>query len=128
MPKPMSTSRFMRPSDEGAVQELEALLAAERQARRRLQSELDLRNCALDSASTHFMILDVTQSPWTIVYANRAIAKDHGYEPAELLGRSPAMLTAPEDNKVAFGRLSRAARDGGSTSTELIARRKDGST
>jgi PAS domain S-box-containing protein len=108
------------------VQVVEALLAAERQARRRLHSELDLRNCGLDSASTRFMILDITQSPWATVYANRAIAKDHGYEPAELPGRNPTMLTATKDNEVAFGRLRKAARKGGSASTELIARRKDG--
>lgn len=115
-------------SDETRAHMVEALLATERKERQRLQSELDLRNCALDSASTHLMILDVTRIPWTIVYANRAVAKDHGYDPAELLGQNAAMLTPASDNGVAFARLSKAVQDGGIGSAELVARRKDGST
>jgi PAS domain S-box-containing protein len=103
-------------------------VATEHQERRRLQSELDLRNCALDSASSHFMILDVTGSPWRIVYANRAVAKDHGYEPAELLGQDPVILTSAGDNGVAFGRLCKAVRAGASASVELVSRHRDGST
>jgi PAS domain S-box-containing protein len=116
----------MKP-DEAGVQ-IDAQLAAERQEHQRLRSELDLRNCALDSASTYFMILGVSRSAWTIVYANLAIAKDHGYEPAELLGQNPAMLASAEDNKVAFGRLSKAAQDGRSVRTKLMSHRRDGST
>ncbi len=110
------------------VGELEALLAGERDERRRLQSELDLRNCALDSASTHFMILDVTGLPWKIVYANRAVATDHGYEPAELPGQDPMILASVEENIEAFRGLGAAVRAGTSSSTELVARRKDGTT
>ncbi|MDB6161552.1 MAG: hypothetical protein JWO04_5258 [Gammaproteobacteria bacterium] len=95
---------------------------------RRLQSELDLRNCALDSASSHFMILDVSGLPWRIVYANRAVAKDHGYEPAELLGQDPAILTSLAENKVVFGRLGKAVREGANASAELVSRHRDGST
>jgi PAS domain S-box-containing protein len=110
------------------VRELEALLAEERKQRWQLQSELDLRNCALDSASTHFMILDVTERPWKIVYANRAVATDHGYEPAELLGRDPVELTSVAENTEAFKRLGEAVRAGASSSTELVSRRKNGTT
>jgi PAS domain S-box-containing protein len=111
-----------------AVPQLRSQLAAERAERARLERELDLRNSALDSATTHFMILDVRQPRSTIVYANRAIAADHGYEPAELLGRSPAVLVPPKENVAAFERIEQAMRDGQRTSTELLARRKDGST
>jgi PAS domain S-box-containing protein len=110
------------------VRELESLLTAESQERRRLQGELDLRNCALDSASTHFMILDVTGHPWQIVYANRAVATDHGYEPAELLGHDPMSLTSVGENTAAFRRLGEAVRTGASSSTELVSRRKNGTT
>jgi PAS domain S-box-containing protein len=110
------------------VRELEALLAEESKERRRLQSELELRNCALDSASTHFMILDVTERPWKIVYANRAVATDHGYEPAELLGQDPVGLTSVAENTGGLRRLGAAVRAGASSSTELVARRKDGTT
>jgi PAS domain S-box-containing protein len=108
--------------------DLEALLEDECLERWRLQSALDLRNCALDSASTHFMILNVARSPWMIIYANRAVAKDHGYERAELLGASPGLLAPASENPVAFERLNQAVREGGSVSIELIARRKDGAT
>jgi hypothetical protein len=59
--------------------ELRDLLASERAERLHLQDELNLRTCALDAAAAHFMILDVSQPRWTIVYANRAICEAHGY-------------------------------------------------
>ncbi len=107
---------------------LETLLAQERHARQLLQSQLDLRNCALDSASTHFMILDVTARPWKIVYANRAVATDHGYDAAELPGMDPVILTSAAENTAAFKRLGTAVNAGESASTELVSRRKDGTT
>jgi PAS domain S-box-containing protein len=112
----------------GRVHELETLLAEERRERQRLQSQLDLRNSALDSASTHFMILDVTGRRWKIVYANRSVATDHGYESAELRGLDPASLTTVTENAAAFKRLRAAVRAGESISTELISRRKNGTT
>jgi two-component system NtrC family sensor kinase len=100
----------------------------ERAERERLQNQLDLRNSALDSATSHIMVIDVTAERWVIVYANRAIAADHGYEAAELLGRSPAMLVPAEDNAVALERISAAVREGNATGNlELLARRRDGS-
>ncbi len=116
------------PDSRQSTRELEALLARERHERRQLQSQLDLRNCALDSASTHFVILDVTGRPWKIVYANRAVATDHGYEPAELAGQDPVTLTSVAENTGAFKRLRAAVRAGDSSSTELVSRRKDGTT
>jgi PAS domain S-box-containing protein len=120
-----STAAFDRTPDERGTDGLGGGMGAEN---RRLQSELDLRNCALDSASSHFMILDVSGLPWRIVYANRAVAKDHGYEPAELLGQDPAILTSLADNKVVFGRLGKAVREGANASAELVSRHRDGST
>ncbi len=110
-----------------AFHELQAQLVAERAERERLQSELDLRNSALDSAKSHMMVVDVCRERWVIVYANRAIAVDHGYEPSELIGRSPAMLVPAEDNAEAYQRIAAAVRDGAATgSLELLARRSDG--
>src|SRR6266850_6486411 len=114
-----STAAFDRTPDEGGKDGLGGGMGAEH---RRLQSELDLRNCALDSASSHFVILDVTRSPWRIVYANRALAADHGYEPAELLGQDPAILISAADNEIALGRLGEAVRAGVSASVELVSR------
>jgi PAS domain S-box-containing protein len=120
-----STPDFDRTPDDGGADALGGGMGAEN---RRLQSELDLRNCALDSVSSHFMILDVTGLPWRIVYANRAVARDHGYEPAVLLGKDPAILTSLADNKIAFRRLGKAVREGANASAELVSRHRDGST
>jgi PAS domain S-box-containing protein len=111
-----------------AVQELQSLLAAERAERARLQSELELHNCALDAASTHFMIIDVSQPDWSIVYVNRAICERHGYKVAELLGQSPALLVCTEKSAAALERVSEAVGRGTNVSVEVEARRKDRTT
>ena len=111
-----------------AIHELHAQLVAERADRERLQSELDLRNSALDSARSHVMVVDVCRERWVIVYANRALAADHGYEPSELIGRSPAMLVPAADNAGAFEQITAAVRDGTTTGNlEVLSRRQDGS-
>jgi PAS domain S-box-containing protein len=108
--------------------DLQALLRAERAERARLQSELELRNCALDTASTHFMIIDVSQPQWRIVYVNRAICERHGYTAAQLLGRSPAILVCSEKSAAALERVAEAVLRGTSVSVEVEARRKDHTT
>jgi two-component system, NtrC family, sensor kinase len=123
----MFAHRFRHQPLEEVRPDLRALLDDERQERLRLQSALDLRNYALDASPSHFMILNVARTPWMIIYANRAIAQDHGYEREELLGQSPALLTPARENAAAFAHLNQAVRDGVSLSTELVARRKDGS-
>jgi hypothetical protein len=52
-----------------ALHELHAQLVAERADRERLQSELELRNSALDSARSHVMVVEVCRERWIIVYA-----------------------------------------------------------
>src|SRR6266702_4252821 len=111
-----------------ALQELQSLLAAERAERARLQSELELHNCALDTASTHFMIIDVSQPDWSIVYVNRAICERHGYKVAELLGQSPALLVCTQKSTAALERVSEAVGRGTNVSVEMEARRKDQTT
>jgi PAS domain-containing protein len=92
----MGTYSRLIPSQPDTSQELPDPEVAERA---RLQSELDLRNCALDAASTHFMIIDVAQRKWMIVYVNRAICERHGYTVAELLGQSPLKLVWNETSQ-----------------------------
>lgn len=113
-------------SEAQAIQRLESLLVIEREERARLQKELDLRNCALDSAKSHFMIVDIRTSRWQIVYANRAIAQHHGYETSELLGQSPAMLVPVDANPAALAHINGSVRNGNAVSAEVVARRKDG--
>jgi PAS domain S-box-containing protein len=110
------------------ISELQSLLSAERGALARLQGELELRSCALDAASTHFMIIDVSQPAWKIVYVNRAICERHGYVITDLLGQSPLMLISVEQSSAALERVSEAVRQGENVSVELVARRKDRTT
>jgi two-component system NtrC family sensor kinase len=105
-----------------------AQLAAANEERERLGRELELRNCALDAASTHFMIIDVCGPRWVIVYANRAVARCYGYEPSELLGQSPEGLVDVVADTASLERIRAAVRAGTSASTELVGRRKDGTT
>src|SRR6266702_851060 len=111
-----------------ALQELQSLLAAERAERARLQSDLELRNFALDTASTHFMIIDVSRPDWRIVYVNRVICERHGYKVAELLGQSPALLVCTQKSTAALERVSEAVGRGTNVSVEMEARRKDQTT
>src|ERR1700761_5574522 len=96
------------PDTRNPVEQFKSLLANERGLRARVQSELDLRNCALDATTTHFMIIDVARPHWAIVYANRAIARDHGYELEEIMGRTPMWLTPRSQNPESFERISQA--------------------
>jgi PAS domain S-box-containing protein len=92
-----------------------------------LHSELELRDSALAATTTHFLIADVRRRGWPIVYVNRAIAADHGYEPDELLGKSPIFLNPPEHNGAALEELNEGMRLGKTVCTRVISRRKDGS-
>jgi PAS domain S-box-containing protein len=93
-----------------------------------LEDELKLRDSALNATTAHFLIADMRQPGWPMVYVNRAIAADHGYEPQELLGKSPAFLNPPEPNAAALEELNQGMQRGKVVRAQLISRRKDGST
>ena len=104
---------------------IEARLQAVTAERDRLQSELTLRSCALDAAVAHFMIVDVIARPARIVFVNRALATSHGYDPAELLGKSPTILVDVERSEE-YTQLNDAMRNGENARAQLRSRRKDG--
>jgi PAS domain S-box-containing protein len=120
-----STIGSMDEQDES--RELRALLHSEIAGRERLRRELDIRNCALDAAPTHFIIADATQPAWPIIYVNRSVARDYGYETAELLGKPPAALFPADLNEVLLEGMTSALSAGREVRTELRGRRKDGS-
>jgi PAS domain S-box-containing protein len=124
----MHTFRTQQPTERGTIEELRFLLEEERAARARTKEELDLRSCALDAATTHFMIIDVSVATWRIVYVNRSICEHHGYGSAELLGQSPSMLTDAEQSRTALERVAEAVRRGTNVGVELVAIRKDRTT
>jgi two-component system NtrC family sensor kinase len=107
--------------------QLEARLAVEGTERERLRRELDIRNYALDAAATHFIIGDTTKPNWPVVYVNRAIVRDYGYQPSELIGEGPATFFSSELNQVQLEGIIEAITGGRELRTELRARRKDGS-
>ncbi|MDB6013982.1 MAG: putative sensor signal transduction histidine kinase, partial [Gammaproteobacteria bacterium] len=92
------------------------------------QSELDLRNSALDATGSHFVIADSRRPKGPIVYVNRAVARDCGYAPEEMLGMTLKNFFPPELNEAQFELLRDAVRTGSDLRTELQARRRDGST
>jgi PAS domain S-box-containing protein len=103
-------------------------LAAMKLDRDRSHDALELRNAALDASTTHFMIVDARQECRPIVYANRALARAHGYERSEdLVGRSVAVIS---DNLVDVGTrdsIRQSLAEGRSTTVEAQIARKDGS-
>jgi PAS domain S-box-containing protein len=124
----MHTFRAQQPPGPGTIEELQSLLEAERAARARTEQDLDLRTCALDAATTHFMIIDVSAPKWKIAYVNRAICESHGYRSAELLGQNPVKLICIGQSRAALERIAEAVRRGKNLGVELMASRKDRTT
>ena len=93
-----------------------------------LEDELKLRDSALNATTAHFLIADMRQPGWPMVYANRAIAADHGYEPRDLLGKGADFLTPAEPNVAAQSEIYQAMLQGKVARANIISRRKDGST
>ena len=94
----------------------------------RLSAELSLRNCALDAAAAHFMVIDARPRPTRIVFVNRALADCHGFAPHELLGTDPSLLIAIDECREEYSRLTNAMRAGKHERAQLRSRRRDGTT
>jgi PAS domain S-box-containing protein len=107
--------------------QLEILLEAEVAVRLRLQRDLQLRNCALNAAASHFLVLDMQLPGWPIVFANRAVLRDYGYHPEEVLGRSAVSFIDGDASVVQVEQINEAMRLGRDCRTEVRAKRKDGS-
>ncbi len=121
----MSTTTERRSKQEPP---LEDLLAAAYARCEYLQSELDLRNAALDAAGFHFVIADARNPRAPTVYVNRAVARDYGYTQEEMVGMSLRDFFPPELNAAQFEEVRQALRDRRDVRTELQVRRRDGST
>lgn len=126
-PAPPLPERQGCEQEQQARLQLEVLLEAEMAVRQGLQRELELRNCAMDAAASHFTILDMQRPGWPIVYVNRAMLKDYGYTQDEVMGQSAARFIATELCPVQLEQLNQAMRQGVEARTELRGRRKDGS-
>ena len=126
-PRPSSAAPHTN-ADADPVLLLEARLQAALAERDQLHSELALRNCALDAAIAHFMIVDVTTRPSSIVFINRSLATSHGFEPSELLGKSPAILVDSEQCAQEYTEVNEAMRRGENARAQLRSRRRDGTS
>jgi two-component system NtrC family sensor kinase len=93
----------------------------------RLRQALQLRNCALDAASSGFIIIDMLRPGRPIVYANRALTQRTGYTLEELIGAPSSILTPREPNQERVLQVRDAMKDGREIKIELQTARKDGS-
>ncbi len=110
------------------VGELQRRLCQESVRSEWLQSELDLRNSALDAAGSHFMIADAGRPDAPTIYVNRAMAQACGYEPTQMLGMSLRDYFPRELNAARLDEVQEALCNGTAIRTEMLARRSDGST
>lgn len=94
----------------------------------RLQRELRLRDAALDAGSSHFMLVNARDRLYPIVYANRTLARDHGFEPDELIGQSISILRVKYPHDPRLQQMRDRLRRGEAVRDELEAVRRDGST
>ncbi|HEY6923422.1 MAG TPA: ATP-binding protein [Steroidobacteraceae bacterium] len=94
-----------------------------------LQSELDLRNAALDAAKgSHFVIADMRVADIPLVYVNLAAASDCGYAPSEMVGMPSLSFFPAALNEATLEQMKECLRTATPLRTEMLARRKDGST
>jgi PAS domain S-box-containing protein len=111
------------------IARLREQLANEIAAKARLQASLDLRNAALDAASTHFLIAEARGNDRRIVYANRAMAEQYGFKSAQQLideGMNKFMSRFAAHPELAAVRDALA--EGRTGRAEMEVARNDGST
>jgi PAS domain S-box-containing protein len=105
-----------------------AQLAVELAEKERLQRELRLRDAALDAGSSHFLLVSACDPIHPIVYVNRTLARDHGFEPEELIGQSIAILRTKESDVPKLRGIQERLRRGEVVRDEIEVIRRDGST
>jgi PAS domain S-box-containing protein len=111
------------------IAELRQQLADETTAKARLQDSLDLRNAALDAASTNFLIIEATGEDRRIVYANRAVAEQYGYTGAhEVIGQPMVNFMGRFADSPQIAAARAALAEGRSARAEIEMARRDGST
>lgn len=64
---------------------------------------------------------------YPIVYANAAFSELTGYEPGEVMGKSPSMLQGPNTDQAVLERLNKDISEGRLFHGQAINYRKDGS-
>ncbi|MBI5652201.1 MAG: PAS domain S-box protein [Chloroflexi bacterium] len=107
---------------------LYAAVKQELSERNHISAELQTqRDFALQVMSTMGQGLTVTDANGCFEYVNPAYARMVGYEPAELIGKMPDVVTLPED-LAAFDEARTLRKRGEVTTYETRLRHRDGST
>jgi len=93
------------------------------------QKNLDLLRRTLHAMPGHFAILDARGAGAPIVFVNVALARDYGFEAAELIGHPFFALFAPtDDGPEKIDRIRQELSAGREARAEFQAVRRDGST
>ncbi len=87
------------------------------------RQRLRLLDTAVGALSDGLTIADAERR---LIFVNAAFASITGYRPAEVLGRSPALLQGPDSDAGVIARIGQALRDGTRFDGELLNRRRDG--
>lgn len=107
------------------AQDLAALQAENTQ----LREQLSLRDRALDAMSSHLMISKHTPPhDITLIYANRAVAENHGYAMADIIGKTIKPLSPVNWSEDDWHQLRTNLDQGKPHRAEGLVPRKDGST
>ena len=94
--------------------------------RREVESQIVLRDRAINSFRQGVCITDALRPDNPIVYVNRAFLEMTGYPESEVLGFNCRFLQGPKTSAAAVDQIRRAVRDGEACLVELLNYRKDG--
>ena len=89
------------------------------------EASLSLLKVLAQNSFDSILITD-TSPRGKITYANRAFKKLTGYDPAEVIGKTPRILQGAGTDKRVIDRLSTAIRDGARFEGKAINYKKDG--
>ena len=95
--------------------------------RREAESQIRLRDRAIDSFQQGVCITDASRPDNPIVYVNRAFQAMTGYSEGEVIGTNCRFLQGPKTSPAAVDEIRRAVRAGEACLVELLNYRKDGS-
>jgi len=71
------------------------------------------------------LVTDATKDA-KIIYANKAFKTLTGYDPSEVIGKTPRILQGPATDKQVIARLAEALKNGGRFEGKAINYKKDG--
>ena len=95
--------------------------------KRALESDLMMKNTAMDEATVSIVISDVSKPNNPLIYVNKAFTDLTGYLPSDVLGRNCNMLQGQHTEADKVEQIRSAIKDASPVDVTLINYRKDGS-